>query len=208
MSKKIFMYGSFIIACLVAIVLFVTSRTYTQLAVATVLYTLLAYLAFKVFPSKARKKTRYKHKPVIAVQPVRTIAENVGVVDSGKRDFLKMVWAAGISFFVLSIFTKRAEALFFGKAVEKPGAIILKDPSGADIIPAKEQPTDGYQISDIDYGDYIFYYGFTKPDGAWFIMEEDLEAGSFRYTKGQSDFHSGWSNRGHLKYDYFYNTFP
>ena len=51
--------------------------------------------------------------------------------------------------FLFSIFTKRAQAAFFG-SVPGPGIVGLKDSSGVRIDPAKHHPTDGYKINRID----------------------------------------------------------
>lgn len=208
MSKKTLIYGSFILTSLVTITLFVTSRTYIQLVAASFLYLLVAYFALRLFPRKGRIRGIPHNKPTYTAQPSYASggSENADVVDINKRDFLKMAWTAGLSFFIFSIFTKRAETLFFGKAAAGSGITALEDTTGNKINPAREQPTDGYQISDIDYGN-ITFYGYTKKNGNWFITKEDTEVGSFRYTKGGSDFPSNWANREHLKYDYFHNVF-
>ena len=82
----------------------------------------------------------------------------------------------------------------------------MEDVSGNKINPAENQPTDGYQITEIDEGD-TFYCGYTNKEGDWYIMKQDLETGSFRYVKGNSGFPLNWTNRATLQYDYFYNVF-
>ncbi len=67
-------------------------------------------------------------------------------------------------------------------------------------------PTDGYTISEIDDG-IIAYYGFMGQKGAWFIMRQDANDGSFRYAKGDIDFPINWEDRTNLTYDYYANVF-
>jgi hypothetical protein len=209
--RKTLTYSSFVVASLALIVVFVTATTYTQLGVAVLLYPLLVYFAYELFIRRNWKA------PAITVQPQVKLAKKVGVetaklqrksvgiVDVDKREFLKMIGVAGISFFLFSIFTRRSESLFFGKAAG-PGISALEDSAGNKIDPAERQPTDGYRISEIDDNELTFY-GFINKNGGWFIMKEDPNAGSFRYIKGESDFPGNWTNRESLKYDYFHNIF-
>ena len=209
--RKILTCCSFVIASLVVIVAFMTATTYIQLAVAIVLYPLLVYFAFKAFP---RKTWRYTSKKPVTPIPTPKSTEkveaaktdNVDITDIDKRAFLKLIGGAGLSFFLFSIFSKKAEGLFPGIAAAGPGTTLLKDTAGNKIDPAQSQPMDGYRISEID-DNAISFYGFTNKDGAWFIMKEDTDTGSFRYSRGDSNFPGGWANREHLKYDYFSNVF-
>jgi hypothetical protein len=210
MVRKTLTYSSFAVASLLVILAFVTAKTYTQLGIAVLVYPLLAYFAYKLFVDKGKA-------PVVTVQlPLTKPAKKVkiekaepeskkgGITDGDKRDFLKMIGAAGISFFLYSIFSKRAEPLFFGRSAESEGT--LKDSTGNKINPAERQPTDSYRISEID-DNFVSFYGFTNKDGAWYIMKEDPDDGSFRYSKGNSNFSGSWVNRDSLDYDYFHKVF-
>ena len=196
---KILTYCSFVIASLVVIIAFVTARTYSELVFAIVLYPLLVYYAFKVFPRKS-SQVAYKEQLAPAIQPV---AENV--VDDDKRAFLKLLGVSGLSLLLYSIFIKRPQVPFFGSSSESE-MISLQDTAGNKISPAEKGPTDGYRITEID-DSIVAYYGFTHKDGSWFIMQEDTDTGSFRYVRGDSNFTSSWSNREHFQYDYFVNVF-
>ena len=118
--------------------------------------------------------------------------------------FLKLIGSAGLSLFMFTLFTKRAEAAFFG-SVPGPGTVSIKDSAGNKIDPSEKQPTDGYKITELD-DSVPAYYGFINKDGAWFIQKEDSN-GSYRYTKGPSGFTTSWTNRASLTYDYFDNVF-
>ena len=200
----------FVIACLVIIVTFITSTTYTQLAIAVLFYPPLIYFAFKLFPrnSQNNQKTQVQPgKPAIAFQPdSKTERGSVDIVDIDKRAFLKIIGAAGLSFFLYSLFLKRTEDMLFGRTTES-GTVALQDSAGQTIHPAETQPTDGYRISEIDESEPS-YYGFTNVGGAWYIMKEDNNSGSFRYAKGIADFSNNWEHRNRHEYDYFHNVFP
>jgi len=127
------------------------------------------------------------------------------VADVNRRLFLKLIGGAGMSVFMMSIFTDRAHAAFFG-SMPVPGAMTIKDSTGQAIDPAEKQPTDGYEISELDDSATPAYYGFVHKTGAWYISRED-ENGSYRYTKGLSDFPTAWEARATHTYDYFDNVF-
>lgn len=209
--RKTLTYPSFVIASLLVILIFVTAKTYTQLGIAVLLYLPLAFFALKVFPRKAWRKGLSIEFPAIKpaqkteVQKVEVKKERVEIADIDKRAFLKLIGAAGLSFFIFSLINRRADALFFGRAGGS-GTTTTQDSTGKIIDPAERQPTDGYKISEVD-DNVITYYGFINKDGAWFIMREDTDTRSFRYAKGDSRFPTNWSKREQLKYDYFHNTF-
>jgi hypothetical protein len=117
-------------------------------------------------------------------------AKFTGKIDRDRRMFLKLIGSAGLSVFMMSIFTKKAQAAFFG-SVPGPGTVAVKDSSGTVIDPAEKQPTDGYRISRLDDSDPA-YYGFTNKDGGWFIMKED-SLGNYTYVVGSSGFDTTWS---------------
>lgn len=202
--RKTLTYSSFVIVSLVVVAIFLTATTYTQLGIAIILYPLLVYFAFKLFPRKSLKapiitvELPAKNEPAPKLEPVE-------VSDIDKRAFLKLIGAAGISLFLFSLLGRRGESAFFGKAIGT-GTVSLEDKNGNKINPAERQPTDGYRISEID-DSTIAYYGFTNKDGAWFIMKEDSGSGSFRYANGVSDFPRNWANHEKLDYDHFYNVF-
>ena len=53
--RKTLTYSSFAVVTLAIVIAFVTAKTYTQLAVATVLYPFLAYFAYYLFSHQALK---------------------------------------------------------------------------------------------------------------------------------------------------------
>lgn len=202
--KKFLTFITFIAAGIAIAVTFLTSTTYIQLVIATLLYPPLAYFAFALFPRKNRTITA--STPIVDAQQVsEPVRGTVDIVDIDKRAFLKLIGAAGLSFFLFSLFSRRAESLFLGRAADS-GVTLLKNPEGKEIYPAEQQPTDGYQISEID-DDIIAYYGFTNKEGQWIIMKQDANDNSFRYVKGSDGFPNNWGNRKNLTYEYFYNIF-
>lgn len=209
-------YLGFIIAGAVVIIAFVTSTNYQQLAIAVTSYVAFAFLALNAFPRKARRVsvtevpqvTQMPVKPMETVQvatPTAPEKEETGIPDIDKRAFLKLIGGAGLTIFLFSLFNKRGEGLLF-KNVPAAGPLTLQDSNGKVVDPAERQPMDGYKISEVD-DNIITFYGFTNKVGAWIIMREDTETGSFRYLKGASDFPHSWAKHEKLAYDYFHNVF-
>lgn len=212
--RKILTYFSFVIASLIVIAAFMTSTTYTQLAIAILLYPLLVYFAFRAFPRGTR--SCLFNKPVTEIQSTMQSAEiggsaksenTIGIADIDKRVFLKLIGGIGLSLFLFSLFNKKAEGLFFKSLPAQGATVSIENIAGKKIDPAQSQPTDGYSISEIDNNITFTFYGFTNKDGGWFVMQEDEDTGSFRYTKGDSNFPGSWDNRENLKYDYYSNVF-
>jgi hypothetical protein len=213
--KRLLIYYSFIIVSLIVVVGFISSTNYIQLIAAALFFPLFVYFASRVFPRKIRA-IHLPKEPVIVIQsadkklpqkidPEITKLKKEGV-DIDRRMFLKLIGSAGLSLFLFSLFTKRAEAAFFGSA-PGPGVVALKDSSGNKIDPAERQPTDGYKITDIDDSSPA-YYGFVNKNGAWFIQREGV-SGDYRYIRGSSNYSTNWTNRTSpsLTYDYFDNVF-
>lgn len=208
--KKVLTSCSFAAVTLVVVAAFITATDYAQLAVAILLYPPLVYFGFKAFPRKSRsysaKKSIASVEPTEPVEKVEEVKkETFEISDINKRAFLKMIGGVGISLFLFSLFNKRAEGMFFKSLSGSTGVVALEDTNGKKIDPAQLQPTDGYNISDVDDGE-ITFIGYTNKDGAWFIMKEG-EAGAFRYVRGEFNFPGNWSNRKNLQYDYFSAVF-
>ncbi len=206
--KKIIAYYNFIIVGLLVISSFATIKDHVQLAISVLFFPLFAYFALLIIPKKSKAIILPKidlvpkeEKPLVAT----ITSDTQDKFDSDRRTFLKLIGSAGLSVFFFALFTKKAEAAFFGSS-PGPGTMALKDTSGNKIDPAEKQPTDGYKVSEIDDASYPAYYGFVNKSGAWFIQRED-SAGAHRYTKGASDFATNWTNRASLTYDYFDNIF-
>lgn len=211
--KRFLIYYSFIVVSLIVVAGFLTATSYPQLTVAILFFPLFTYFAVRVFPRKAKAI----HLPAkalivpISAQPGEKEDKEViklkkEGVDIDRRMFLKLIGSAGISLFLFSLFTRKAEAAFFG-SVPGPGTVSVKNIAGNKIDPSEKQPTDGYRISRLDDGSPA-YYGFTNKDGAWFIQKE-LADGSYLYLKGDSGFTSAWADRKDegVTYGEFENVF-
>lgn len=205
--SKMLTYLGFVILCAAVILGFTTARTYTQLAAPVLLYPLLAYLALRMFPRRA-PTPKAELKIVETVKADEELSEDdATIADNDKRELLKMIGVAGVSFFLYTLLNRRSETAFFGR-INGPAVTALEDASGKKINPATDQPLDGFTISDIDDRDaYIAYLGFIKIDGSWYITEQNSENGSFRYVKGTSNYASSWSNRRNLNYGLYQNVF-
>ncbi len=193
---------------------FVQASTVPQLISAVLFFPLAFYFWILVFPKRTKpipavseisletspallKKKSRKEKTI----KLKKITTGKSHYDLNRRMFIKLIGSAGLSLFLLSIFTKKAEAAFFG-SVPGSGTVAIKDTTGVQIDPAIKSPTDGYKISQID-DSTPSYYGFVNKSGLWFIMKEDVSTGNYRYTKGASGFSTNWTNRASLTYDYF-----
>jgi hypothetical protein len=132
--------------------------------------------------------------------------DSLDIKDQKRRQFLRIVGGGGVSMFLmLFVFQQKAQAAFFGSG-GGPGVVAVKDSSGTTIDPAEKQPTDGYNIAELDDNASPSYYGFTHKNGSWYIAKED-SSGSYRYSKGISGFSTNWTNRAILSYDYFDTVF-
>lgn len=223
--KNILKYYSFLVLSLMGIIGFLNVNSLAQMVSAVLFYPLTVYIWLQIVPRRKRaielpvvlktkkrviKKAKTK-KQETEDEAVELALEGEEIdtrnIDIDKRAFIKLIGSAGMSVFMLSLFTKKAQAAFFG-SVPGPGTVALKDTSGNQIDPAEKHPTDGYKVVQLDDGT-TSYYGFQNKDGAWFIMQEDA-SGNYRYTKGSSDFTNattGWPNRADLTYGYFETIF-
>lgn len=147
-----------------------------------------------------------------AIAPA-VVPERGRVVDADRRVFLKLIGSAGLSVFMFALFTKKAQAAFFG-SVPGPGVVALKDTAGVKIDPAQHHPTAGYKISRLDdtSSATYAYFGFVNKTGNWYLQREQLtgaDTGQYLYSKGDSNFATAWTNRASPTpaYDTFDNTF-
>jgi len=223
-TSKIFLYYNFIILTLIVTTGFFSIRSNADLVSSLLFFPLLIFFVKRVLPKKRKALVLptlipieptplvKKHKEVLIEEtPITPIddmddepfRDHQQQFDKNRRVFIKLIGSAGISLFVFSLFTKKAQAAFFG-SVPGPGTVALKDISGNPIDPAQNQPTDGYKISEMDDSSPA-YYGFVNKDGAWFILKES--SGGYRYVKGASSFTTNWTGRAGLTYDYYHNVF-
>ena len=136
-------------------------------------------------------KDKFKSKENVAeVGQVQT-----GEIDESKRKFLKI--AAGTSLataIMMFVNRKSVGAAFFG-SVPGPGTVAVKDIKGNKVDPAQRQPLDGYNISDIDDGGIIRYFGFINKDGGWYVLQEDTLNNTIRYRVGDTGYVAAWGAR-------------
>lgn len=190
-NPLILIYYNFIIVGLMTIFGFISAQSFVQFIVACLFFPLFIYFGLRVFPRRNRA-IHLPGKAAIETIPVKGAVLKKEGIDIDRRMFLKLIGSAGASVFLFSLFTKKAEAAFFG-SVPGPGAVTIKDTTGAKIDPAVKQPTDGYKISRLADTSPA-YYGFTNKDGAWFIMKEDAN-GNYTYAVGSTAFETNWGNR-------------
>lgn len=187
------------------------SATNTQQMLSSLIYLpLILYFGSRLIP-RGRKETpkfRIRHDPnpvypeTVNFTPTEIVKD---VADNDRRIFLKLIGSAGFSLLFMALFTKKAQAAFFG-SMPGPGTVAIKNSAGVKIDPAESHPTDGYEIAEIDDTSSPAYYGFLKKNGYWYITKE-TSAGSYRYTKGTTSFSTNWTNRASLTYDYFDSVF-
>lgn len=203
---RVFVYYCFIIAMTQVIIGFVSATTLPQI-VSAVLFSLVGvYFLLLVWPTGGRVTTTSG----AVVQTVHSknykdfvIKPNVNL-DVDRRDFIKLIGTAGVLAFIFSLFSKRGVPFLSGAPILSTAS--LTDISGNKINPAQATATDNYSIAEIDDSTTTAYFGFINDKGGWYIMKEDAD-GSFRYTKGDSDFNTNWTRRANLTYDYFNKVF-
>ena len=132
-------------------------------------------------------------------------------VDESRRKFIKIAVGTSLATAVMMFINrKNASAAFFG-SVPGPGTIAMKDTSGNKIDPAQKQPLDGYNISDIDDGNAIRYYGFVNKDGAWYVLQENTSNNTIRYATGVNNYSTAitgaWITRASQTYGIFNDIF-
>lgn len=205
MTKKIVAFYSFIITSFMAVTGILSASSISELIIAILFTPLAFYFSSLMIPRKAKV---VNFDPVLDIIPDKIRQIKNPDYDPERRKFLKLIGAAGGSLFLMTVFTRKAEASFFG-SMPGPGTLAIKNSLGATIDPAEKKPTDGYNITEIDDSGVDTYYGFVNKDGAWFIQKE-LSTGAYRYIKGTSDFTNattGWPNRTSLTYGYFNDIF-
>lgn len=198
--RKLATFYSFVITSFLAISGILSASNFMELSTA-ILFTPLAFYFFILMLPKKAAKVALDMDEVLDIIPDQIKKIKNPDYDPERRKFLKLIGAAGGSLFLMTIFTKNAEASFFG-SMPGPGSISVKNSTGTLIDPAEKKPTDGYNITEIDDSGADTYYGFVNKDGAWYIQKE-LSTGAYRYIKGASDFSTSWTGRTGLTYDYF-----
>jgi hypothetical protein len=212
-SNKILIVYSFFICLFLTIVGIFSAKNITQLLSSFIFLPLIFYFGTKMLhflkpnPKKVIVKKKKESLPEIYPKNQVAIEPEIvpGVADNDKRLFLKLIGSTGFSLLLMALFTKKAQAAFFG-SVPGPGVVAIKDSAGNKIDPAEKNPTDGYEITNIDDSGTPAYYGFVKKTGAWYIMEEGA-SGTYRYAKGDSGFSTAWGTKELQSYGYFNNVF-
>jgi hypothetical protein len=215
-STRILITYSFIVCIFLMTIGLFSAKTSSQLLNSFIYLPLIFYFGIKLLQTKRRpqhKKHDVKQETSKKISQIQTISDEspitpevvVGVPDNDKRLFLKLIGSAGFSLLLMALFTKKAQASFFGSAPVGPGIVGIKDISGNKINPSEKKPTDGYEVSNIDDAATPSYYGFIDKSGAWYILQND--AGTFLYAKGSDTYTLNWTNRTTLIYDYFNNVF-
>ena len=228
-GRKLLFYYSLTIASLMTISGFKQASTISELSSTLIFLPMTIYFWSQAIPKRKKRshapfkvvetednfgfkiheeEKAQELKKVEDLYPADKFGKNF---DLDRRMFLKLIGSAGISVFMLALFTKKSHAAFFG-SVPGPGTVALKDSTGAQIDPAIKQPTDGYKINQLDdtSSSTYSYFGYTNKDGDWFIMRETISGvnvGDYRYYKkkvGDGNFATEWPNRATLSpYDYF-----
>jgi hypothetical protein len=211
-GTRLLLYYSFVLTTIMAVMGFVGTQSTPELLSAGLFLPMAFYFWSLALPRRNKKlpipaevsldvvKAEIEEGRAQALPKALPAKNQTRNLDADRRMFLKLIGSAGLTLFFFAVFTRRAQAAFFG-SVPGPGTVAIKDTTGAQIDPAIKHPTDGYRISQIDDSTPA-YYGYLNKDGAWFIMKEDSN-GDYRYAKGNSNFSTNWANRTSLTYDYF-----
>lgn len=200
MIKKIVTLYAFVLTTFMAISGILGARNFIELSTALLFSLLSFYFSILMLPKQNKVLKSIKEDNVLDLIPDKITEIKNSDYDPERRKFLKLIGAAGGAIFLTAIFTKKAEASFFG-SMPGPGTVAIKNTQGVAIDPAEKKPTDGYSISEIDDSGTDAYYGFVNKDGGWFILKDSN--GIYRYAKGSSSFSTNWTDRASLTYDYF-----
>lgn len=214
-------YFTFVVACIAVMLIFITSKSYLQLGIAIALYPVIVLLGYRAFPRRQelpimpavalnQPPTNQFSSPTVSPADQNTSIPNlkigtVDVADIDRRVFLKLVGATGLSFFLISMFSRRAADTLLTSRMNSNTTSTNPVDNNPVTTNQKSNPT-GYTITEID-DSLVAYYGFTDQSGGWYIMREDTLAGSFRYAKGDSDFSKNWLARENLNYKYYHEIF-
>jgi len=207
--RRLLAYYNFVVCGVMVLVGFSGAQSYPQLASAALFYPLAVYFTLLVIPQRKRalkypvapakqSESKFKSKKtIVAMEPevLEPEKETERDFDLDRRAFIKLIGSAGLSVFFLSMFTKKAQAAFFG-SVPGPGTIAIKDSTGTVIDPAEKHPTDGYRLAELD-DSVPSYYGFINRDSEWFIMREE-STGTYKYKTGSSGFSAAWLDKGEI----------
>lgn len=208
-SKQIIIYYGLFICLLLTIAGIISAKNFNELLSSFIYIPLIFFFLAQILHKKSAitkvTKTVSQPKPKVITPTQLVSSPEPSIADNDKRLFLKLVGSAGFSLLFMAMFTKKAQAAFFG-SVPGPGTVAIKNTAGIQIDPSQEHPTDGYEITEIDDTSSPSYYGFLKKNGYWYIMKED-STGAYRYSKGTTSFTTNWANRASLTYDYFNSIF-
>ena len=204
-TNQTFIYYGLFITIVLTITNLISAKNYSEFLSSFIYLPLVFYFLSQVIKKNTSKVKVVKPTVITPTKIITDSQEKSDILDGDKRLFLKLIGSAGASMLFMALFTKKAQAAFFG-SVPGPGTVSIKDSAGNKIDPAEAHPTDGYEITEIDDASSPSYYGFLKKNGYWYIMRED-SSGAYRYTKGTSDFSTNWTNRASLTYDYFNSIF-
>lgn len=200
--ERLLIYYCFIITSVLVVVSFLSSRTLAHFVSSAIFSSLAFYFLLLVLPRVSYTVAIPIAKGGTKKRDLKDLLIPSAKIDVERRDFLKLIGTAGVTAFILSLFTKRG-APFFATAT---GTSSLLDSSGKKINPAEKSPTDNYFIAEIDDSTTVSYFGFVNDVGQWYIMRENAD-GAFRYTRGNNDFNASWANRSNLNYDHFDKIF-
>ncbi len=209
-SKQIILYYGLFICLLLTIAGIISAKNFNDLLSSFIYIPLIFFFITQLLYKKSvtQKQTPKTSAKTISkvITPTQIVSTSESsIADNDKRLFLKLIGSAGFSLLFMAMFTKKAQAAFFG-SVPGPGTVAIKNSAGVQIDPAEAHPTDGYEITEIDDTSSPAYYGFLKKNGYWYIMKED-STGAYRYSKGTTAFTTNWTNRASLTYDYFNSIF-
>lgn len=202
-KNTLFTYSSFALTFIVVVLSFITATNYAQLSVAIITYPLIVWLAHKAFYSH----DMYANNALLGVHQGAAVISKMSfdITDRDKRAFLKLIGATSVSLLLYSILSKRPQ-FFLQKGTLGSESPLLTDITGRKTPSQDPSPINEYKITELD-DDVITYYGFLHQQGHWYIMKQDTIKGTFRYTRGNSDFSKYWANRTKLTYTYFDKIF-
>lgn len=77
--------------------------------------------------------------------------------------------------------------------------------NGTDLVRKVNDPTDGYNLANLDIVTDPMYFGYINSNGEWYIRKIYFDTTAVTYIKGTTNYAANWTGRVALSYDTYDN---